>query len=421
MKDRHKNENHTGDQGSMHEWWLHDQVFRDLSDQHFMPEEGINEAEQRTLEQWQQQWMTHIRHTHRALLLVGAVTLLAIASGAWTFVLAHRSDRSLVRDLSDHHPLPHNQQLPSEHDTVTAPQTTHDNPSSVAQIPNNGSRVILPSNAQTPHSRRGIAPTDAELSLFLAARSRSPQVAIQTDPLVNALRTLVEAPETDDACVAYHLTYQNRTPDLAGRILRRAQRETGQSKMAAIRLLGALRCQQAIPWLLITRDDPAIGPFAMEALKRIGNANVYAQLARTASQPEVRHAAVDYLVMQPDAASLDAIVQLYSIRDVRLMILDCVTRHTELPTTEWLARLGSTSAADRIVAASILARVDRPDVVFQVIRRTQQEMTADAALLCLLSHTSRDAQTYVRMVSRDVNALRRINHVRLQAQLTFIN
>jgi hypothetical protein len=236
------------------------------------------------------------------------------------------------------------------------------------------------------------------------------------DRLQAAVRTLIEVPETDDACVAFTLD-RSRHPVDEQRLMAIVASGSLSAKVAAVRLLGWVGSESSVPMLLLHRNDPAVGNAAKSALNRRVSSEQLAMVVVTPGLPAVRRAALQQLICRSDDKSVAIVYGWVAQRATRDAVLDLVRTQADLPIEAWWNSIENGEPVERYVAGYLLAQVNRTDLVRQLIERSRQLPLNEAVVYCLMNHPSPLAKRFIQAANREAATAHFMNQVRLNAQL----
>lgn len=352
---------------------------------------------ERAKSRWHDGWKLHQRLWVRRAAAIATVLLAMGSVVCWR----HLGDRDTHKIVTQPPSIPASSTL--VHDDGTLSQRSGEPKPNITALPRDvtSDTVSRPKGTARPRSRREANPR---------------RQAIEDDRLQAALRTLIEVPETDDACVAYTLERTQRIVD-ERRLMAIVVAGPSSAKIAAVRLLGWVGSESSVPMLLLHRHDPAVGAEAKIALNRRVSSEQLAAVAVSPGLPAVRRAALEQLISRSDDQSLVMVYQWVAQRATRDSVLEVVRTQADLPIDAWWKSIEQGAPLERYVAGYLLAQVNRTDLVRLLIERSKQLPLNEAVVYCLMNHPSPLAKNFIQAANREAATAHFMNQVRLNAQL----
>jgi hypothetical protein len=242
---------------------------------------------------------------------------------------------------------------------------------------------------------------DYEQLAFWVVTHRGQPAAERTpdDLLERAIQQRLGNPDADPSTAARPLMADPRS--YRRRLVQRIEQSEGPTRTAAIELLGAVGSRESLPLLVELSRDLRTRPAAVGALTRLADSDVLGQVISEESNFELQEELCAALLTRQDSRSLAVYLALVSRRQTTEVALAALDRVESPPVDLLFEYLRSPRYADRLAAAYVLGRLDRPDVSARLIHMARRGANRHEVLAALVASSDLDARDFVAAARKD--------------------
>jgi hypothetical protein len=232
-----------------------------------------------------------------------------------------------------------------------------------------------------------------------AASGPGEVAAGQRDPVDLAIEQLVAEPSRSvrEAAEPLHVDRGGSEATLAARV----GRTSGPRQVAAIRLLAEIATPPSLPLLQRLAVWPEVHAEVIRSMGRLSDSPTLGRLSRDEQDPALRRELLSMLLTRNDLRSVRVFLESAEDSHTTADALECLVLVSNPPVEMLFQCLCGPDAEQRMVAAGVLGRLNRPEVSRELIAMVARGMCRQEAMIALLSSSETTAQQFLANAARD--------------------